>query len=337
MKQYAQFDQDIKKYIQDTLKLTEKEVDNIFDNALEHGYSRDKALYKACGTLFVDYKDNTELQRFIYAIKEQTKREIRNITQTTGFMANINGKKVYTSASFYLHDKLDKAAYGVSTGSFSYDQMLKDTVKELASSGIRSIDYSNGRAINTVTAVRMCIVTGVNQVVGKITQDNAQNLETEYFEISWHATARPTHQVWQGRVYSKSELETVCGLGTAGGLLGVNCYHSYFPFVPGISERTYTDEQLEQMQSDENTRIKFGDKEYTKYEATQRMRKMENLMRQQRKTIKLLEEGNASAEDIINAKAAYQATNQQYAKFADKMKLPQERQRVYADGLGRVL
>lgn len=301
------------------------------------GYTRDKSLYEATGKQFIEYKNNAELQQLVSAIKQQTKNEIRNITQTTGFMVNMNGKKVYTPASQYLHDKLDKAAYEVLTGSFSYDKSIKDTVKELADGGIRSIDYANGRSINTVTAVRMCVVTGVNQVVGHITQSNAEKLETEYFEISWHGTARPSHQVWQGRVFSKKELEETCGLGTPGGLLGVNCYHSYYPFIPGISKRTYTDEQLEQMQADENIKIKFGDKEYTKYEATQRMRKMEAQMRTQRKTIKLLKEGNASQDDIINAKVAYQATSQQYAKFAEKMELPMERQRVYADGLGRVM
>lgn len=337
LKQYGQYEQDVKKYIQTTLKLTDKEIDNIFVNAIEAGYTRDKSLYEATGKQFIEYKNNAELQQLVSAIKQQTKNEIRNITQTTGFMVSMNGKKIYTPAAQYLHDKLDKAAYEVVTGSYSYDKVIKDTVKELADGGIRTIDYSNGRSINTVTAVRMCVVTGVNQVVGHITQSNAEKLDTEHFEVSWHGTARPSHQLWQGKVFNKKELEEICGLGTPGGLLGVNCYHSYYPFILGISKRSYTDEQLEQMQADENTKIKFGDKEYTKYEATQRMRKMESQMRTQRKTIKLLKEGGASQDDIINAKVVYQATSQQYAKFAEKMKLPMERQRVYADGLGRVM
>lgn len=337
LNQYAKLDKDLKLAIQEKLKLTDKEIDNIFDDAIQKGYVRDKALYQASGKQFIEYKDNVELQQLVYSIKEQTKNEIRNITQTTGFMVNINGKKMYTPTSQYLQDKLDKSAFEMATGIKSYDQVIKETVKELADSGIRTIDYANGRSINTVSAVRMCVVTGINQVVGHITQSNAAKLDTEYFEISWHATARPSHQVWQGRVFSKKELEEICGLGTAGGLLGVNCYHSYYPFVQGVSKRTYTDEQLEQMQVDENIKVKFGDKEYTKYEATQRMRKMEAQMRTQRKIIKLFKDGGASQEDIINAKVAYQATSQQYAKFAENMKLPMERQRVYADGLGRVM
>jgi len=121
-------------------------------------------------------------------------------------------------------------------------------------------------------------------------EDNAKELGTDYFEVTWHSGARPSHQEWQGKVYSKKELETICGLGTVTGLCGANCYHDYYPFIPGISERSYTDEELAQMNAEENKPVKYGDKEYTKYEALQRQRKLETAMRAQRQKIHLLEE-----------------------------------------------
>ena len=45
-------------------------------------------------------------------------------------------------------------------------------------------------------------------------------------------------------MYKRQELVTVCGLGTGPGLLGWNCYHEYYPFIKGISERNWTDEWL---------------------------------------------------------------------------------------------
>ena len=36
-------------------------------------------------------------------------------------------------------------------------------------------------------------VTAVSQITGKISEYNAQKLGTEYFEVEWHAGARPTH------------------------------------------------------------------------------------------------------------------------------------------------
>lgn len=132
------------------------------------------------------------------------------------------------------------------------------------------------------------------------------------------------------------ELKSVCGLGTVTGLCGANCYHSYSPFIPGISKRTYTDEELESMKREELTPREYGGKQYTKYEALQRQRKLETTMRAQRQKIKLLETGGANEDDIINARCRYRGTSAEYARFSKAMDLPQQRDRVYIDGLGDV-
>ena len=95
-------------------------------------------------------------------------------------------------------------------------------------------------------------------------------------------------QEWQGKGFTKHQLVEICELGSVTGLCGANCYHSYFPFIPGVSERTYTDEQLDDMNAKENIKREHAGKEYNAYEATQYQRKMETLMRKQRQDIKLL-------------------------------------------------
>ena len=165
---------------------------------------------------------------------------------------------------------------------------------------------------------------------------NAEKLGTEYFEVAWHAGARPTHAVWQGRVWSKEQLVTVCGLGTVTGLEGVNCYHERYPFIPRISERNWSDEWLEKKNREENTPKEFRGKQYTVYEAKQKQRQMETAMRAQREKVQLLRKGGANADDVILARAKYQGQLNEYAKFSDKMGLKEERERIYIDGLGRV-
>lgn len=167
-------------------------------------------------------------------------------------------------------------------------------------------------------------------------EDNAEKLGTDTYEVSWHSGARPSHQVWQGKQYTMDELKSVCGLGTVTGLNGANCYHVYYPFIPGISVPTYTAEELEELNKKENTPVKYGDKEYTGYEALQRQRRLETTMRAQRQKIKLLETGNADEDDIIAARCRYRGTSQEYARFSKAMDLPQQRQRVTVDGLGNI-
>lgn len=170
----------------------------------------------------------------------------------------------------------------------------------------------------------------------RVYEDNAEKLGTDTYEVSWHSGARPSHQEWQGKQYTMDELKSVCGLGTVTGLNGANCYHVYYPLIPGISVPTYTAEELEELNKKENSPVKYGDKEYTRYEALQRQRRLETTMRAQRQKIKLLETGNADEDDIIAARCRYRGTSQEYARFSKAMDLPQQRQRVTVDGLGNI-
>lgn len=179
-------------------------------------------------------------------------------------------------------------------------------------------------------------MTAVSQITGKISEYNAQKLGTEYFEVEWHAGARPTHAVWQGRVWSKEQLYSVCGLGTVTGLLGVNCYHTYYPFFPGLSERNWSDEWLDVKNLEESEPKNFGDKEYTLYEAKQKQRQMELAMRAQREKVRLLQKGKADPDEILLHKAKYQGQLNEYSRFCRKMKLTEEREHIYLDMKGRV-
>ena len=57
-------------------------------------------------------------------------------------------------------------------------------------------------------------------------------------------------------------------------------------------------------------------------------------MRAQRQEIKLLKEGGADEDSLIEAQARYRKTSDEYARFSKAMELPQQRERVTVDGLG---
>lgn len=318
-----------------TLDLSQKELNRLYGDVIEKGYAREESLYKASGTELIKYQDNLPLQQLISSIKAQTSEELKNITQSTGFAIKKNGKLSFTSTADTYQRVLDNAMTDISTGSLDHNAVIKRAISELTNSGLRTIDYASGRSIRVESAVRMAVMTGITQVTAKVNDMNAEALRTEHFEVSWHATARPEHQKWQGRVYSRKELISVCGLGDVAGLCGANCYHSYYPFILGISVRSYTDAQLDEMNAKENTPKEYKGKEYTSYQATQRQRKLENLMRRQRQEIKLLKQAGVDEGDITAVKSRYRSTMAQYKDFSDKMRLPQEMQRVYADGLRR--
>lgn len=118
------------------------------------------------------------------------------------------------------------------------------------------------------------------------------------------------------------------GYGTGEGLCGWNCYHSFDPFFPGISERTYTDEQLEEMNKQENTPKEYAGRQYTAYEARQEQRRQERNIRAKKQKLDLLKFANADEKSIQNAEIAYRTNSHQYAQFSKAMGLPQERERI---------
>ena len=193
--------EEIQKYIQQALNLSDKEIVNLYEGAVQSGYARDKTIYEQVGVEFIPFKENEELQQLVQATISQTKSQMVNITQTLGFAIEMGGKRVFTPLSEYLQRTLDQAVMEVATGTFDYNTTLKKVVAEMTKSGLRTVDYETGWSNRIEVAARRALMTGVNQVVGHINEQNMDNLGTEYVEVSWHATARPEHQVWQGRVY----------------------------------------------------------------------------------------------------------------------------------------
>jgi hypothetical protein len=103
-------------------------------------------------------------------------------------------------------------------------------------------------------------------------------------QTSAHIGARPSHAEWQGKVFSRSGASgkyppfvESTGYGTPGGLLGINCRHSFYPFFEGLSENAYSGAERDDYAKQS---IKVGDKEISVYEATQVQRRIERKIRE---------------------------------------------------------
>lgn len=327
----------IEKEIKKALNASYPEMFELYDRVINWEYVRNKDIYEQINAEYIPFEENGQLKQITEAIIDQSFGDLENVTNSLGFYLDYgNGQKVLTPLSQVYTKYLDAACYDIVTGAFDYNSVLRRVVTQLTNSGLRQIDYSSGRANRVDVAARRAVMTAVSQITGKISEYNAQKLGTEYFEVEWHAGARPTHAVWQGRVWSKEQLYSVCGLGTVTGLLGVNCYHTYYPFFPGISQRNWSDDWLEKQNRKEAEPKSFDGKEYTLYEAKQRQRQMETAMRAQREKVKLLQAGGADQDEIILHKAKYQGQLNEYSRFCRKMSLTEERERIYLDMMGKI-
>ena len=320
----------------------EAEVRRLYEEVISREYTRSRALYEAAGREFIPYEQNLELRQITNALIAQSSEELYNITKSAGFMlADGHGGKVFTPLSDVYNGWLDNAMLGMAHGAYDYNTLVRRTVSQMTASGLRSgrafrdggrdygIDYASGWHNRIDVAVRRALLTGFGQLAGQIADRNAQQLHTQYFEVTWHPASRPSHAVWQGKVYTKEELVSKCGLGTGPGLHGWNCRHDYYPFLPGVSERSYSDKWLEAQNRREMTPTRYKGKEYTAYEATQKQRQMETVLRAQRERVQLLREGGAEKDEVTLAQCRYQAQLEEYRRFSRTMGLQEQTERIY--------
>lgn len=324
--QMRTYDHDLRKVIQQYTNKSQKQMEDLFNEVLSEGYAQDAELYKAQGIPFVPFNKNERMQQMVKALIDQADGDLSNITKTLG-IAFRDGKN--EDLTKYFKGVLNRATVEMMAGAFSYDSTMKRVITELSNSGIRTISYDSGHVDRIDVAASRAVRTGFNQAVSKISDANAEKLHAEYFEVSAHLTARPSHAVWQGKVYSREQLVEVCGLGTGPGLLGWNCRHSYYPFIPGISKRTYTDEQLEEIYKKSTETTEWRGKEYTGYEATQYQRALERRMRVQDEKIRLMKQAGVDSNEIVAMKTKRAATYQEYKQFSEKMGLPEQMNRVF--------
>lgn len=272
-----------------------------------------------------------------WAIYEQTKQTMRNITQSMGFL--VDARRTMLPPAKAYQWALDNATMQIQSGAINYNQAIKTAVKQLADSGLKVVDYESGHRDQIDVAARRAVMTGVNQICAKYTEQSAEYLETPYFEVSAHAGARDkpgpspwsSHKDWQGKVYSiragdiYPNIYEVCGLGAVDGLEGANCRHRRNVWVDGVSERTYTDEQLAHI--DDDFGCEFDGKKYTAYEATQMQRRVEREARKLKRE-KAAYKAAGLHEDETAVNIRLRRLNAKYKAFSAAAGLPEQRERM---------
>jgi hypothetical protein len=246
----------------------QREIKAIYDDALIKNARADNRIFnEALGHGVSDINAQVML-----ASIQKTHSDLSRLTITTA----------YTTEQQFVQQA--NAAYmQVVTGAFSYDDAMKNACDNLARDGITGVQYRNGKPtrLSIESAVRMNVLTGVNQTASAMTMNNCEKLGCTLVETTAHIGARPSHEEWQGQIFSLSGRNkkyrpfSVCGLGTVDGICGINCRHSYYPYFEGL-EKHYTEQDLDDM---EKQTVEYNGKTYTRYDAEEKLRAIERNIR----------------------------------------------------------
>nr|DAP26810.1 MAG TPA: minor capsid protein [Caudoviricetes sp.] len=330
--------EEIKKAIRKTSGISETKLNKLLDDVVE----RNQKYY----TEVIDLARATQPDVLvdattIDAIKRQTRDVFRNITASMGFLVDA-GRTMLPPAKAYQW-ALDNAVMQVQSGAISYNQAISNAVKQLADSGLKTVDYESGHRDQVDVAARRAVMTGVNALNQKYAEQSADYLETDLVEVSAHIGARNTgnglenHESWQGSVYrwaekpgdSKGEYKdfvATTGYGLGAGLGGWNCRHTFYPFVEGVSEPTYSKADLDAMKG-ENRKFVFDGKEYDGYTATQMQRSIERQIRKQ-KRLRDAYKAAGLKDDETAANIKLRRLNAKYKEFSKAAGLPEQRERM---------
>lgn len=297
----------VKAEIQAMREKAKEEGDDIIANAGDMSFNYDLSMWEQNGEKIT--KDSA-INRMISEMSKDTAGTFKNLTKSMGFKGAYSFVTLQNAYIRYL----DKAVVKMASGTFSYDRAVEDAVREMAHSGLRSVDYASGRTYQLDTAARMCVRTSCHQLSAKMSMHNCEKMGTDLVEVTAHWGARPEHAVWQGKIYSRSGKNkkyppfSECHYGAVDGLCGVNCRHTFYPFFEGISEPTKWDEEPEPKE--------YNGKTYTYYDMTQKQRQMERKVRETKREI---EAKRAIGGDTDDLEAAKRKQIAEYHKFSDEM------------------
>lgn len=97
----------------------------------------------------------------------------------------------------------------------------------------------------------------------------------------------------------------------------------YYAFVEGVSKRTYTDEELENI---DPPPFEFEGKKYTFYEATQKQRQVETALRKVKREL-IAAKGRGDDEEYTTKAVRYRRLNEEYEAFSKAAGLREQRER----------
>lgn len=317
----------INEYIRKTLKLTQSEFDTVWNKAVQRNQQYFDTLIDDNLILGENNFNSDLFMQEINAIEMQTLGELTNITRSMGFAYRAPDGTVKVDDIGRMYQRvLDDALMRVESGQ-SYNVAIRDATKMLTESGLQYVDYESGWHNRVDVAARRAVMTGVTQLSRQYTEQTATLLDTPYREVTAHRGARDgegktpwaSHKKWQGRVYSVRtgdiypSIYEVCGLDEVDGLCGANCRHMYHIWIEGVSERTYTDEELENI---DPPPFEFEGKQYTFYEATQKQRQVEASLRKVKREL-IAAKGRGDDEEYTTKAVRYRRLNEEYEAFSN--------------------
>ena len=241
----------------------------------------------------VDYAKSKNVKQTMNNLLRQAKDSL-NLTNTT--MLNKAQEAFITLAQNTAEEALkimNNNTSAVITGAESRQRALRNTIRQFNDAGITGFVDRRGRSWTPEAYVNMSMRTTASSVSDEVQTARCKDYGINLIAIDAHSGARPKCAKDQGKIFDLNNnsgyTEDLHGkkiryypwnsssYGEPDGILGINCGHHKFPFVPGVNvQRYFPTEDL-----DANNRL---------YKQTQVQRALERDVRKQKRECMLYDE-----------------------------------------------
>lgn len=198
--------------------------------------------------------------RVIKALGKQAKSDLNLVNTTMLYKAKKAAEKVINDTAELANkqeflDSLNKAAGKVVTGIESRQAAMRQCIGEMTEKGIPAFTDKLGREWSPEAYTTMCIRTTVAKTATETQMERMNDYGVNLVAVSSHIGARPLCAPYQGRIFDRNngsgyttdlndnkiryEPWNSTSYGKPAGLLGINCGHQIYPFIPGINVQRY--------------------------------------------------------------------------------------------------
>ena len=293
---------------------TVEEVNRIFERAREIGMTRDETVIQEGVRLGILNEINPDTEELIVRVI------LTNATKEVLTTFNKQNNSLLASAGQEYRDIVNKVSSQVLAGTKTTNKAMQEAVSQLAEKGLTGFTARNGARWSPEAYTKMVIRSNTQNTINHIQDERIKLSGGDYIEVSSHIGARPLCSQDQGQIFSLSDntgsIEDLYGkrikvrawssstYGEPAGIFGINCGHSRYMFIPGVSVKREMD--FTKAENDEA------------YIEKQRQRQYERTIRNKKREIAMLKQTGAEDSYIRRKQNSLSNTRKEYLVFLDK-------------------
>ena len=363
--QELKYSNNVDKLLNELSKISGKsiqDIDTLLDKVAEENVEFSEIYYEVKGKDYIPYEKNDSLRRYVETIKMETMGTFINLSKqkNIGFTTKWGNGTIFKPLENVYRDLIDEAVFNVSTGVADYQKAMRNTIKQLADSGIKvneeKTTYESGYTRRIDSSVRQAILTGVKKINLGVQEKVGKDFGADGWEIDAHSPCADDHLDTQGKQFSEEEFNNLNSEGEAtsydGELVDIkrytkkgrmyfrpvselNCTHFAYAIVLGVSLPSYSNKMLKEYRENSLEEIEYKGRKYTRYEATQIQRRMETEIRRQ-KDRQIIARASGDKDEIQDAQRKITQLTKEYNNFSNASGLDTYKNRLVVSGYKRV-